>query len=84
MQDERYITFSKIAFFSGLVDQLVDRLLCKQEVASSNLVQSTMITFFEYFFAILNSDTKYMITIPYQSLMQCNLYLFVKILLYGL
>ena len=25
----------------GLVDQLEDRLLCKQEVASSNLAQST-------------------------------------------
>ena len=27
----------------GLVDQLEDRLLCKQEVASSNLAQSTLI-----------------------------------------
>ena len=27
----------------GLVDQLEDRLLCKQEVASSNLAQSTLV-----------------------------------------
>lgn len=31
--------------FSGLVDQLEDRLLCKQEVASSNLAQSTISDF---------------------------------------
>ena len=30
-----------IGVFSGLVDQLEDRLLCKQEVARSNRAQST-------------------------------------------
>lgn len=47
MEFESYLLYLQIASIHGPIDQLEDRLLCKQEVVGSNPTWST-ITYLDY------------------------------------